>query len=96
MLNQGSGRGPRMVTKSTWSTSKAFTDPFFDDTLIGDDSRNEIYGLGGPDDIQGLAGDDFLDGGSGGGDRVDGGDDFDTCFGELMFSCEDGALLLRD
>lgn len=68
----------------------------FEDTLIGDDTDNEIFGLGGPDDIQGLAGDDYLDGGSGGGDRVDGGDDFDTCFGELIFSCEDGALLLKD
>lgn len=66
------------------------------DTLLGNDGPNALFGGGGPDRIEGRAGDDHLDGGPGGGDHLDGGDHFDTCYGELVFSCEDGdGLLLR-
>lgn len=59
------------------------------DTLLGDDHANRFFGNGGPDRIEGRAGDDYLDGGAGGGDHVDGGDGFDTCFAEVIVFCEE-------
>lgn len=58
------------------------------DALLGDDGPNKLFGGGGPDRIEGRGGDDYLDGGAGGGEQVDGGDGWDTCFGEVVVFCE--------
>lgn len=51
------------------------------DWLVGDDSGNTIYGLGGDDNIWGYGGNDWLVGGSGN-DIVVGGDGGDSLWGE--------------
>lgn len=59
-----------------------------DDTLVGDDGRNRLFGGGLPDRIEGRGGDDLLDGGAGD-DFIDGGDGEDTCLdAEASVRCE--------
>ena len=52
-----------------------------DDTLLGNESNNEMHGLGGDDYIQGVAGDDLLVGGSGN-DTLIGDEGSDTLIGD--------------
>ena len=67
----------------------------YPDALTGDSGVNRLFGGGGNDRLEGRAGDDHLDGGAGRGDRVDGGDGVDTCFGEVLVFCEQSEELIR-
>ena len=60
---------------------------FFDDSITGNDSPNELSGFGGSDQIFGLGGDDMIFGG-GGQDTADGGLGSDLCVAETETACE--------
>lgn len=61
----------------------------FDDSLVGSDDGNVIFGNGGSDTIMGLGGDDLIDGGTDL-DVIDGGAGSDTIFGGDNLDVIDG------
>ncbi|MEM9213209.1 MAG: Calx-beta domain-containing protein [Cyanobacteria bacterium P01_F01_bin.150] len=64
----------------TYTRIEQIEGSFYDDVLIGDDTKNGLVGLGGNDEIDGNGGKDVLDGGAGD-DTLRGGDDKDTLAG---------------
>lgn len=77
-------------TSSGGDTLTGFEDVFgsiHNDTLIGDDGPNRLYGYTGDDVLKGRAGDDVLDG-MDGSDRAYGGKGTDRCRAETKTNCE--------
>jgi Ca2+-binding RTX toxin-like protein len=67
----------------------------FDDTFIGDDFINDVFGSSGNDEIRGNGGNDILDGGRGD-DRLYGGDGDDRLEGDSSFQGGGNDYLVGD
>jgi len=87
-LNTGSGSGGD-ANGDTFINIEGVFGSSLNDTITGDNNRNELYGLGGSDTINGLGGNDFLSGGDGN-DVINGGDGNDLILSDLGADTIDG------